>query len=266
MVIDFHTHAFPEKVAQRAIPDLQAKICLQPQTNGTLQDLAEKMPCWGIDMSVICNIATNPRQQTNVNNFALSTREQFPSLYALGSIHPDSDSIEEELSRLLTGGIRGIKIHPDYMGHDINDKSFDRVFEICSAKDIFIITHAGFDVCSPDHIHATPAMIREIIDRYPSLKLVAAHFGGNMMFDDVLDKLCGRDVYIDTSLVYVEDYDRDELSAVLRSHAPERILFGSDVPWCPPDENVRFIESFGLGDRINEMIFYSNAAELLGLK
>ena len=265
MIIDFHTHAFPEKIASRAIPELQAKINLPPQTDGTLVDLANKMPSWGIDISVICNIATNPRQQTNVNNFALATRAEYPSLYALGSIHPDSENIEGELCRLSDGGIRGIKIHPDYMGHDITDKCFDKVFEICSAKDIFVITHAGFDVCSPDHIHATPAMLREVIDRYPGLKLIAAHFGGNMMFDEVLDKLCGCDIYIDTSLVYVENYKRDEIYAILKKHAPERILFGSDVPWCPPGENVKFIESFGLGDRINEMIFSKNAAELLGI-
>ena len=265
MVIDFHTHAFPEKVAVRAIPNLQAKINLPPQTDGTLKDLSEKMTAWGIDMSVICNIATNPRQQTSVNNFALATRAEYHSLYALGSIHPDSDCIEEELCRLREGGIRGIKIHPDYMGHDITDKCFDKVFEICAAKGIFIITHAGFDVCSPDHIHATPAMLGDVIDRYPSLRLIAAHFGGNMMFDEVLDKLCGRDIYIDTSLVYVEKYNRDQLSSILNSHDPERILFGSDVPWCPPEENVRFIESFGLGDRINELIFSGNAKRLLGL-
>ncbi len=265
MIIDFHTHAFPEKVASRAIPELQSKINLPPQTDGTLVDLAKKMPSWGIDISVICNIATNPRQQTNVNNFALATRDEYPSLYALGSIHPDSENIEEELCRLFDGGIRGIKIHPDYMGHDVMDKCFDKVFEICASKGIFVITHAGFDVCSPDHVHATPAMLRDVIDRYPRLKLIAAHFGGNMMFDEVLDKLCGRDVYIDTSLVYVEDYNKAELSAILNSHAPERILFGSDVPWCPPGENVKFIESFGLSDRINELIFSKNAAELLGI-
>ena len=80
MIIDFHTHAFPEKIATRAIPELQKKIELQPQTDGTLRNLSEKMSAWGIDKSVICNIATNPRQQTNVNNFALETREKYIDL------------------------------------------------------------------------------------------------------------------------------------------------------------------------------------------
>ena len=133
MIIDFHTHAFPDKIATRAIPELQKKIELQPQTDGTLRDLSVKMPAWGIDRSVICNIATNPRQQTNVNNFALETRKKYTDLIPLGSIHPDSDNIEEELDRLINGGILGIKIHPDYMGHDITDKCFDKVFELCSA-------------------------------------------------------------------------------------------------------------------------------------
>ena len=71
MIIDFHTHAFPEKLAARALNTLKVKIDREPNTDGTTDGLISKMNDWGIDFSVICNIATNPRQQENVNTFAI---------------------------------------------------------------------------------------------------------------------------------------------------------------------------------------------------
>lgn len=265
MIIDFHTHAFPFKIAERALSSLKIKINVEPNTDGTTDGLSEKMKKWGIDYSVVCNIATNPAQTFNVNNFAIETQLKQPTLFSLGSIHPDYENIEVELCRLKDNGIKGIKIHPDYMGHDIDEECFAPIFDLCSELGLFVITHAGYDVCSPDHIHATPDMILRVINRHPSLKLIAAHFGANMLFDEVLEKLCGKELWIDTSLAYIENVDKNKLIKILKAHDPEKILYGSDVPWCPPDENVKFIESFGLRSDLNDYIFEKNARHLLNL-
>lgn len=263
MIIDFHTHAFPDKIAARAVDSLKVKINREPETDGTVMGLTDNMKNSGITLSVICNIATNPRQTENVNTFAINTNEQYKNIISLGSVHPDSEKVESELLRIKSAGIPGIKIHPDYMEHDIDEEVFYETFELCSKLGLFVITHAGFDVCSPDHIHATPDMILRVIKRHPELKLVCAHFGANCMWDEVREKLCGENLWIDTSLAYVEKYDKDLLCDILLSHDPDRILYGSDCPWCPPGENVKFIESFGLSDSLNEKIFETNAKYLL---
>ncbi len=265
MIIDFHTHAFPDRLARRAVDSLKVHIDREPITDGTLADLTAKMKRWGIDLSVICNIATNARQTDNVNSFAVESAAEYDSIVPLGSIHPLCDDLEGRLIKLKSAGRPGIKIHPDYMGFDLDDAHFDPIFELCSSLGLFVITHAGLDVCSPEHIHATPDMILRVMRRHPKLKLVCAHFGANCMWDEVLEKLCGQPLWIDTSLAYVEAHDRAVLRSILLSHDPERILFASDCPWCPPDENVRFLESFGLSDTLYEKIFEKNARALLGL-
>ena len=151
------------------------------------------------------------------------------------------------------------------MNHDIDDGSFDEIFEICSSLGLFVITHAGLDVCSPDHIHATPDMILRVIENHPKLKLICAHFGANCMWDEVLEKLCGKDIWIDTSLAYVEPHDSLQLRDIILNHDPDRILYGSDCPWCPPYDNVKFIEGFDLTDEFYEKIFETNARNLLGI-
>jgi len=265
MIIDFHTHAFPDRIAPHAIESLKVKIERTPETDGTLKDLTEKMKAWGIDYSVICNIATNAKQVPNVNNFAITSAEQYPSVIPLGSVHPEYNDAEGELKKLKATGIKGIKIHPDYMNNDIDNGSFDEIFDICSSLDLFVITHTGLDVCSPDHIHATPDMILKVIKNHPELKLICAHFGANCMWDEVREKLCGKDIWMDTSLAYVEPHDKTLLKEILLRHDPDRILYGSDCPWCPPYDNVKFIESFGLSDDLCDKIFEKNAKSLLKL-
>ena len=265
MVIDFHTHAFPERIAARALESLKVKINREPETDGTVSGLTQNMVLSGIDISVICNIATNPKQMQNVNNFAIETNKDFKNVIALGSVNPDSDLVEDELIRIKNAAIPGIKIHPDYMEHDIDDPVFNETFDICSSLGLFVITHAGFDVCSPDHIHATPDMILRVIANHPNLKLVCAHFGANCMWDEVREKLCGKPLWIDTSLAYIEEHDKGLLRDILLAHDPDRIVYGSDCPWCPPGENVKFIESFGLPTELNEKIFEINAKYLLNI-
>ncbi len=267
MIIDFHTHAFPDKLAPKALPVLASHVGYDPYGTGTVSDLIEKMDKGGIDKSVVCNIATNPKQQTNVNNFAIETMEQHGDrLICLGSINPYSDSIGEELDRLSKAGLPGIKLHPDYMETTIDDSAFDPIFDRCSELGMFIIIHAGFDVCSPDKIHATPDMILRRLERNPDIRLVCAHFGGNMMWDEVEEKLCGRNLWIDTSMGVLEGLSKEQARRIIEKHGSEKVLFGTDFPWCDAKTNIDYIKSLGLSDEFEENIFHRNAEKLLGIE
>ena len=264
MLIDFHTHAFPDALAPRAIPSLQEKINVEPETDGTVGDLLAKMDEWGVSRAVICNIATNPRQNVKVNDFAISTlREHGDRLVPLGSINPGFPSISEEMVRLKQNGIRGIKIHPDYMEYEIDSPAFDEIFDVAAELGMFIVTHAGFDVCSPEKIWASPDRIVRRIARSPKTDLVCAHFGGNMLWDEVIEKLCGDRIYIDTSLCTVSKLPRDKAVKLLTKHSPDKILFGSDCPWCSSRETFEYVDSLQLSDDLKEKIYYKNAEKLI---
>ena len=147
MLIDFHTHAFPDRLAERALASLTADIAAPPLTDGTVSGLLSAMDEWGVDRAVICNIAARPSQTENVNAFAVETARAHPDrLSPLGSVHPYSPDPESVLQRIRDAGLRGIKIHPDYMGVTVDDPAFDRIFDLCADLGLFILTHAGFDV------------------------------------------------------------------------------------------------------------------------
>jgi len=266
MIIDFHTHAFPDKLASKALPLLASKIGYAPYGTGTASDLIEKMNESGVDKSVICNIATNPKQQANVNSFAIETMEKYGDrLICLGSVHPDSDNIADELHRIKNAGIPGVKLHPDYMGTTVDDPKFDPIFNLCAELDLFVIIHAGFDVCSPNLIHATPDRILKRLQKNPNIRLICAHFGGNMMWDEVESKLCGKNLWIDVSMGVLESLSREQARRMIEKHGVDKVLFGTDFPWCDAKTNIEFIKSLGLSKEAEDRIFYKNACKLLGI-
>nr|MBQ4317613.1 amidohydrolase family protein [Clostridia bacterium] len=265
MLIDFHTHCFPDAIAEKAVKKLAGIGGIPYYTNATVGGNLNMMKKCGIDRAVICSIATNLKQQTNVNNFAISLNSDYKEFYALGSIHPDcpSDEAEAELKRLKAAGIRGIKVHPDYMGVCIDDDRFMRIFEKCAQLGLFVVTHAGFDFYSPDKIHASPEQIAHVLDAFPNLRLSAAHFGGNRLNREVYETLVGRDVYIDLSLLAIEPHDDEFIRRILTEHRRDRLLFASDLPWCDPGEELKAIEACGLDGELMENIKYKNALNLL---
>ena len=269
MVIDFHTHSFPDALAQRAMAVLKDNIPegseMVSYTDGTADDAKRVLSAAGIDRAVVCNIATNARHEANVNGYAISLIEKGDFFTPLGSLHPDSENIESELDRLSEAGIKGVKLHPDYVRIPLSDERFDRIFSILEERNIFSVIHAGYDHVSPDKQHATPEMIRAVIDKHKKLKLVAAHMGGFNRACEVIDYLVGSNVYIDTSLSALRRGELEKLHKILNSHNPERILFGTDTPWSNPVDELNFIRNAPVSEEIKELILYKNASMLLGL-
>ncbi|MCI8386868.1 MAG: amidohydrolase [Clostridiales bacterium] len=270
MVIDFHTHAFPDTLAERAISKLSSTGGgLKSYGSGTITSLLDSMDISGIDRAVILNIATNPRQQTNVNNFAIETnRAQLSGdkprrLYALGSLNPDSDCIAAEARRIADVGIRGVKIHPDFMNAAIDDPRFDAVYRACIDNDLFLVSHAGWDFSSPDLIHCTPDGILRVLDRFPSLRFVAAHMGSARMWDDVERLLIGKNLWIETSIAVMFGLDKQQCARMLKNHDPDKLLFGSDFPWYDERESFEYVDSLEISDELKLKIFSENALKLL---
>lgn len=268
MRIDFHTHCFPDALAPRAMASL-AKNCssdaaIHAHTDGTAASAKALLTAAGIDRAVICNIATNARQETNVNSFAISmANDGFFS--PLGSLHPDSEQMESELDRLAAAGIGGIKLHPDYVGILLTDPRFDRIFSLAEERGFFVVAHAGLDPISPELVHATPAMFAAVAKKHKRLSLIVAHMGGYCRATEVLEHLCGTNVYLDTSLSAKRPQERELLLKILHEHPTERLLFATDTPWSNPKKEIAFIEEAGLTSTQQEQIFYKNAVGLLKL-
>lgn len=261
MIIDFHTHIFPDHLAESALNFLSEKGKISPFTDGTLNGLLESMEKSGVDVSVICNIATNPKQSDNIFNFCKKIRSD--KILPLGSIHPESENIEEYLKKYKSEGVKGLKLHPDYQNFYIDDKNVYKIYEICSELDIFILFHAGVDIGYPPPYRATPERIKKVMDNFPKLKIIAAHMGSYEMYDEVEEYLFGEDIYFDTAYC-LDKMPLNLMEKFFKKHPIERFLFATDSPWCSQKEYVNILSSFNfLKEEDKEKIFFKNAKELL---
>ncbi len=263
MLIDFHTHAFPEKIATRAIDNLSfASGGLIPQHGGTPDSLKEEMKKDSVDISVVLGIATNPQQQTNVNNFAAEMNKE-ECFVAFGSVHPDAPDALCELERIKTLGLKGVKLHPEYQEFFVDDEKMKTIYRKISELGLITVFHAGHDYGYNEPFRCMPeAMARAL--KWFDAPVVAAHWGGAGCAKQVVEQLCGRDIWFDISFGY-GNMPKSFAQEILDKHTPDRLLFGSDMPWHRPSWEKRLVETLDISKEDKEKIYYKNAMKLLGI-
>lgn len=262
MIIDFHTHMFPDVLAKKAIPRLAEISGFKNLTDGTLSGTLESMKQNNVDVSVVCNIATNAHQTESVNKFAIEI-DKHPELVSFGSVHPDSDYIYF-LDMLKDNGIKGIKLHPDYQKFFIDEPRMQPIYEAILKRDFVLIFHSGVDDGIGEPVHSTPERIKKIIGMFRGEKVVLAHMGAFRLWDDVCDHILGEDVFFDISCA-VQFTDRCNFENMVKTHGTDKILFASDLPWTNPTDGIKAVNELNITDEEKENILAGNAKKLLKL-
>lgn len=281
MIIDFHTHTFPEKIAEKALKGLSDSSRAVPYTDGTASSRYDSMKKANIDISINLPVATKAHQVEGINNIAIDKfREDFiDGIIEFGSMHPDFGNVKEEIKRLSKIGVKGIKIHPAFYQLDICDNRIKEIIYEAQAENLIVVTHAGWDIGFPEANYIPVKSLLEIDKEIAPKKMVLAHMGGWNDWDSVEKYLAGSDYYFDTSFSVGAINKRPDLPDPMRTynmtdedfvrlckkHGINKILFGTDSPWSDQKEYVDKINSLNFTEYERSMIFYSNAKELLDI-
>ncbi len=274
MIIDFHTHTFPDKIAEDAVNKLKFKANIVAHSDGTALGLKESMKTAQIDISVVMPVATNPQKVQHINDISaeLTNRE---GLIYFGCIHPDTENAAAEIRRIAGLGLRGIKIHPVYQDVDIDDIRYLRILDAAASEGLIVLMHAGDDIGFPGVVRCSPEMTRRAIDKIGNLKLVAAHMGGWQNWDKVADYLADTSVYLDTAFTLGtvmnldkttrELMDPEAFCTLVRIFGAERVLFGTDSPWADQKTALAEFKATALTNDEKQKILCDNAKALLGI-
>jgi len=258
-IIDTHTHIFPDTLAPRAIASLaEHSGDYKPHTEGTLNSLLTSMDEAGIHTSWIANIATKPSQTSSIIAWSKEIADE--RIFPLGSVYPYSETWEKDIDDLFNAGIRAVKLHPLYQHFYADAPDLYDFFSMLEKKGIMTVLHAGYDIGFGKADNAHPSRIRTLVERHPSLTLVAAHLGGWDAWKDVLPCLAGSSCYFDTS--FSHETDTSLLESIMEKHGIDRLVFGSDSPWLNQKQQVLFIKSLGLSEADEQKIFFKNASYL----
>lgn len=263
MVIDFHTHIFPDKIAARSIVHLENASGITAATDGTLQGLLDSMEKNQVDLSVILPVVTKPSQFESVNQFAAEVNEKYKGrLISFGGIHPDSEDYRAEVDRIKELGLPGVKLHPDYQGVMIDDPRYMNIIEYADSLGLMIVVHAGIDIGLPEPVHCPPDKARKVLDILHPDKLILAHLGGWKQWNEVYELLAGEQVYFDTSFTF--DYiEQDVFLKILDKHGYEKVLFATDSPWSDAKRAVEVVKNLPIEEEAVDAILCKNARNLL---
>lgn len=270
MIIDFHTHIFPDKIAEKTLKILSDNtlrtegVRALPETDATLNGLKKSMAENGIAYSVVMPIATTVTQSNTINNFAASINGK-DNIFSFGSVHPMQENALQELERIKSLGLRGIKLHPEYQGVYVDSPECVAVVQKCIQLDLLVLFHAGRDIGIQPPVHCEPKRLRRLLDMTGADNIIAAHMGGWRMWDDVEKYLVGQNLYFDTSYS-LHELTPERAERIVRTHGADKILYGSDSPWQKQNFCRLMIERWNISDGEKEKIFFKNAEKLMRLK
>ncbi len=260
MVIDFHTHVFPDAIAPRTLEKLSSVSGYRPVTDLTVSGLLGYMDRAGVDISVVQPVVTKPSHTLNTNRFASEICSE--RIVSFGGIHPDTDDYKRDIDYVCSLGLKGLKFHAEYQGFVLDEPRMLRIYDYALEKGLVILHHGGFDPAFPAPFRSDPKRFAKIVAELGGGRIVAAHFGGHDQWDDVEEYLVGKDIYLDTSMG-TEYYGRERFERIVRAHGAERILFATDSPWSDAVTEIANIKAWSLSDEEKELIFHKNAERLL---
>ena len=191
MIVDFHTHNFPDALASRAIAAMEENLRHEfiPFGDGTLACQLADAKANGIDRCVMCPIATKPAQADVILRTARAIsdgdlgEEAARVIIPFASVCPSDPDCTIRLKAVADAGIRGIKLHPFYQGFRLDDPSVFPFFAAARDLGLVVIAHCGYDHGFPDEpMICGPREIARLFAAVPGLgpRFVAAHLGGHL--------------------------------------------------------------------------------------
>ncbi len=262
MIIDCHTHAFPDAIAARALDAIGTRGGFRPVLDGTVGSLLRSMDRAGVDKSLLLNIATKPDQFVPILKFCAAIRSD--RLIPFPSVHPDDPEMKSRLRTIKAEGYKGVKLHPYYQGFTLDEPRLDPLYATLEEEGLFLIAHTGYDVSYPFDDICGPRRIVAVLDRFPGLQFMTSHLGAWYDYDEVRRWLVGRPVYMDLAVTFGYLPDA-ELKALIEKHGPQYVCFGTDSPWVNQADDLAKLRALGLDADALAGIEGENARRFFGL-
>ncbi len=246
MIIDAHVHLGHDRVFDEEQSE---------------KEILDVMNANGVDAAVVQPMVDTPSidaaQQIH-NRISEMSRQNPNRIFGMISINPHlkEKEFEEEATRCVQKlGFVGIKLTP--IAHACNPLSKDgiRVFERANGLGIPVMVHTGSGIP-----FALPSLVMPVAKRFPQLKIVLAHAGGNISAGEALivAQEC-ENIFLEPSWVAIHIIQK-----WIKPIGAKRIMFGSDMLENCPVELAKF-RSMGLSEEELQQCLYKTAKDFFNL-
>ena len=261
-VIDCHCHVYPSKIAAKAVAAIGAFYSLDMCLEGTAETLRKADEEANISHAVIFSVATNPAQVSPINRFIAETvSASGGSRTGLGTLHPESPDLKGDVEEILSLGLKGVKLHPDFQGYGIDDPRCLKIYELCEGR-LPILMHTG----DRRYDYSNPNRLLPVLKAFEGLTVIGAHLGGWSIWEEAAEALHAcRNLYVDcSSSLYA--LTPEKAKELIRLYGAGRVLFGTDFPMWRPSGEVERFRKLDLTEDEQELILHRNAEDIFGIR
>lgn len=265
MIIDAHTHIYPDNVAEKAVKTIieNTKGRLDSYTDGTFNSLLASMDRAGVDLSIVLTVATNSEQGSGILHWIKQIMNRSPRVIYFGSAHPYDPNFKNIIKELKELGIQGLKFHPSYQGFPADSKEAYQVYDEALSNDLILYFHSGFDISMPECDYTSVERFSNILNDFRSSRIILAHGGGDGEWAKILDLLGDKKCYYDMAFV-LEKMKLDQHARELYRQNEDYFIFGTDSPWREQKKYVDLIRGADfLSQEQKDKIFYKNVLKLI---
>ena len=262
-IINSHCHIYPQKIAARAVAATDKFYDIVSCCLGTAEDLLEQEAANGIDHFVVQSVATTPMQVASINSFIAGEVAASEGRFTgLGTLHPDSECLREDVENIVALGLKGVKLHPDIQRFSLNDKKCYPIYELCCENGLPLLVHTGdsrYDYSNPDQL-------LPVLKAFPEMTVIGAHLGGYSVWDEAVMRLAGIDnFYVDCSSSFGL-MDKQQAKAIIQAYGADRVLFGTDYPMWQAKSELDTLFEFGFSPEEYRKILSENAIKVFGIE
>lgn len=285
MIIDFHTHIFPDEIAEKAIRRLSEAEGVEARTNGTMKALLESSEKAGVRLNVYLPVVTKPTQTEGVNRAAIVLNEKYAdchrfsyegpaAMYSFGALHPDNEDYKSQIDMLVSNGVKGIKLHPLFQSTYFDDIKYMRIVDYACDRGLIINVHTGSDLAQPAATYSSSSHIIGLMKEVRPDKLIVAHMGGWNRWEEKENilKIIDLGAYLDTSFSLWNENDPhpfftpltvSDFHEYLDTITPDHVLFGTDSPWTDQAEALAVLKKACRSEEEYIAITETNPSRLL---
>lgn len=283
-IFDSHVHIFNSKVVGNVIPRADLVRALRLDIDNIEKRLSPSALTEQMREANVIGALLLPTSDVSklskTNRECIETARETPGLYTAGTLHPDFEGIEAELSFLSRASVRVIKLCSFSQKFPLVStktykmferiESFNQALEVPFSVVLDTLTLADrYFGTDPDHT-TTPRALMDLVRRFPGIKFIGAHMGGLGAPFERLDRYLEPmpNFYLDTSNA-AHTLTADQFIHLLQRHGPGHILFGTDWPWFLHQREIDLIDSrmdaAGFTLQEKKAVFSGNIESILAL-
>jgi len=280
MIIDCHTHIFPDEVRKNRETFCQRdRVFSSVYTNPKArlvgaEDLIASMDESGIEQSVICGFPWGEPDLCALHNqylFDSASRHPHRLIPFILLLYSDPEWSAKELEQGIKNGTKGVGEIALY-DREMTVRDIEvmkPIFREMEQKKIPLLLHAN------EHLgHSYPGkgttpleVFYQLALTFPSLPILLAHWGGGLLFYELMPEVAKamKNVYYDTAASPFL-YSKKIYGVAKEIVGVEKIIFGSDFPLVRPRRYFQELEESGLSNEDQKKILGLNFLKFLQLR